>query len=278
MVDVHLHAGPEVLLYDGSFEGFLTVVFEATRDRIEVDRIVAKANHEARLFEQVRWIELKTEFAERVWNGLVQRAGKDVAAMVHGAFLSEMPGIETALWNHLKLVFSGANGSLGKNVLDVHVHTVYAAAQKVQHEAHRFLGFVRFSKAPDGSLYSVIAPDHNILERLGPHFSARFPNETWMIADSRRGICLRHDRGGLQILSVDTKLLPKDAEEVARIGSPQDARFRDLWKTYYDSVNIAQRANPRLMASHLPRKYWRYLPERQGSRQILSHHKEEPIA
>ena len=65
----------------------------------------------------------------------------------------------------------------------------------------------------------------------------------------------------VEAIRCDPKLLPQDAEEFARIGSPVDASFRDLWKTYYDSVNIAERANPRLMANHLPQKYWRYLPE-----------------
>ena len=255
-------AKPDLLLYDGSFEGFLSAVFEATRSRLGEVRIVARARYRPGLLDAVREVDSWAEYAQRVWLGIEVRGGTELAAMVHGAFLSELEGIETVLWQYLRKLFADPSGAFGRNVLDEHVHAVFAAAQKVQHEAHRFQGLVRFAAASDGSLFAVIAPEHNILERLAPHFCSRFPNEAWMIADSRRGLCLRHQAGEIQLLSCDPSVLPRNAPEVAGLASPEDESFRALWLAYYDAVNIRERANPRLLARLLPRKYWKYLPER----------------
>lgn len=259
---VEVQTGSVVLLHDGSFEGFLSVVFEATRLKLAVERIDSKARYEGGLFDAAREIGTRTEFAERVWKGVHERGGDEVAGMVHGAFLSEIDGIDTVIWRYLRKLFASPPGAMAKNVLDPDMHAVYAAAHKTAHESHRFQGFVRFSKAPDGSMFSVIAPDHNILQTLAGHFLARYPNMPWMIADSRRGLCLVSDADGSRIVECDPAKLPKNVEAVSELADPEDARFKELWLAYYDAVNIAARRNTRQMARCLPRKYWQYLPER----------------
>jgi hypothetical protein len=37
-----------------------------------------------------------------------------------------------------------------------------------------------------------------------------------------------------------------------------------LWQRYYAAVNISSRINPKLHLRQLPRRYWRYLPEKQS--------------
>jgi len=259
---VEVQTGSVVLLHDGTFEGFLTVVFEATRLKLSVERVDARDRYEGGLFDAAREIQTRTEFAERVWKGVHERGGDDVAGMVHGAFLSEIDGIDTVLWRYLCKLFAAPPGAMAKNVLDPDMHAVYAAAHKTSHEAHLFQGFVRFAKAPDGSMFAVIAPDHNILQSLAGHFLSRYPNMAWMIADSKRGRCLVSDPGGARIVECDPAKLPKNVEAVAGMADAEDDKFRELWLAYYDAINIAERRNTRQMTRLLPRKYWRYLPER----------------
>ena len=43
-----------------------------------------------------------------------------------------------------------------------------------------------------------------------------------------------------------------------------DAReedYRRLWKTFYDTVAIQSRHNPRLRQSNLPKRYWHHMTE-----------------
>ena len=252
----------EVLLHDGTFEGFLSLVFSCVRLRIPVRDVHASSRHAPSLLDEPQTISTDLALAERVWEGLRKKGGDDIAAMVHGAFLSELPGIDTALWHFLRKLFANSDGSRGRNMLDEHVHAVYCAAQKTSHEAHLFQGFVRFCQAPDGSMFSVIAPDHNILPLLAPHFLARYPDVTWLIADSGRGLCLGSDGTTARIQACEPALLPSNAADVARLAAGEDARFRDLWLAYYDAINIVERRNTKQMTRFLPRKYWRYLPER----------------
>jgi probable DNA metabolism protein len=250
---------PFRLLTDGSFEGFLTAVFEAFRLRLPVAGIAAEDIYLPSLLEPTRSIASDPEKARRVWTALAERDATG-AAMVRAAFLSGLPGIEDALWRALRKFFQGLPL---RAILDEDIQTVYQAAWKVRGEIHAFLGLVRFEKASDGTLFSVIAPDYDIVAALGPHFCRRFPEETWMIADSKRGLCLCHWQGHTELRRCDPAALPRSARDAAQLASPEDARWQDLWRSYYRSIGIAERKNPRLMARNLPRKYWRYLPERQ---------------
>jgi probable DNA metabolism protein len=261
---VDLSSGPVVLVHEGGFEGFLTAVFEVMRLRLEVERVEAASRHVPGLLDTVREIEADEEKARRVMTGIVKQGGKDIAGMVQAAFLSEVPGIGTVLWRYLHGLFRGTDGSRGRNLLDADAHAVFQAAQKTRYEAHLFQGFVRFRRAPDGSMFAVIAPEHDILAMLAPHFAARFPSHSWMIADSRRGQCLRYDGTQVQRFACDPAHLPKDDAGAAALAEEGDERFDGLWRAYFEAVNIEARRNPRLQARLLPRKYWKYLPERSG--------------
>lgn len=254
-----LDTTPLRLLTDGSFEGLLTAVFEAFRLHLPVAGIAAEDLYLPSLLEPTRSILSDAEKAQRVWTALAERDATG-AAMIRAAFLSGLPGIEDALWRALCKFFHGLPL---RAILDEDIQTVYQAAWKVRGEIHAFLGLVRFEKATDGTLVSVIAPEYDIVAALGPHFSRRFPQETWMIADSKRGICLCHQEGITELRHCDPTNLPRTAQEVAQLAAPEDVRWQDLWKSYYQNIGISERKNPRLMARNLPRKYWRYLPERQ---------------
>ena len=44
--------------------------------------------------------------------------------------------------------------------------------------------------------------------------------------------------------------------------APPD-EFTRMWKSYYDTMAIKERLNPRLLRRCLPVRYWKHLPERQ---------------
>jgi probable DNA metabolism protein len=39
--------------------------------------------------------------------------------------------------------------------------------------------------------------------------------------------------------------------------------FQKLWKAYFKSLTIKERINPKLQRQHLPKRYWKYLTEKQ---------------
>jgi len=256
------HSQPITLVYDGSFDGFLTAVFEGIRLKLCVGTVVRQECYLPALFEEPRLVLADSVLAERVWNGLLAKSGADIAGLVRGAFLSGVSGIETDLWHYLRKLFADSSGMSARNVLDEHTHRVLATARKVSHEAHLLTGFLRFRKCANGEHVAVVEPQYDVLELLASHCVRRFPHLVWMIVDAVRGSAVRYDGIEVTVLQFDPAQLPKRDGKVELPAAADD--MESLWLAYYKSVNIQERRNPKLMARLLPRKYWKYLPERQG--------------
>ena len=131
------------------------------------------------------------------------------------------------------------------------VLTVLNAAEKVQHEAHRIMGLLRFSPNKDGQFIARCAPDHFILPSLGEYFTARFGETAWAIIDEKRKLCLRRKIGEYPIIT---------AEQVGEDCNTTD-EWEELWKHYHKTINNEERQNPQLQRQFMPKRYWKYLPE-----------------
>ena len=90
----------------------------------------------------------------------------------------------------------------------------------------------------------------------GEHFVARYPAQDWAIVDTHRRYALVYDADAraTHFASAAAVLTPHTDDEAA---------FQKMWQTYFHAVNIPERANPRLHLQHVPRRYWRYLTEKQ---------------
>ena len=247
-------------LYDGSFDGFLTVVFEIYASKRKPLRIVREKSWQQGFFEEPIYIMYKSDKTERVWKGIVKRTNKRVARMIYLSFLSEMPDIEMTLYTYLEKLFAGANY---RNLLDNEAFELYQIARKVSLEVHRFTGFVRFQDTSDGLLFAAIEPDHNILSLLAPHFARRFGNQTWVIYDSGRDKGIFYKKPEIHEITLNDKQFSSITGEItASAKSENEELYRSLWKAYYKAINIPERKNTRLMLNLLPRRYWKYLPEK----------------
>jgi hypothetical protein len=45
--------------------------------------------------------------------------------------------------------------------------------------------------------------------------------------------------------------------------SDDDQLLQDLWRTYFKAICIRERLNPRKQLQDMPRRYWKYLTEKQ---------------
>ena len=252
-----------VYIYDGTFEGFLSVVFEAFRTKTAPLAIIpGRANTQMPLGECVT-IPRKEKEAKRVWAGLEQRTGPKYARMVRIAFLAEEPQTEMLLWRYLSKVFTSQVADFCRNMLDADVYETVQMARRVHREVHRFQGFVRFQKTADGMYFAAIDPDHNIVHLLTPHFRSRYEGQPWVIYDTRRNHGVFYDTNQVMevVLSnpgfdMKTGKLHDHAKD-----SDQDY-YRELWQAYYDAINIIERKNHRQMKRAMPQRYWKYLPEK----------------
>ena len=170
--------------------------------------------------------------------------------MVRG-FLSCLPDKELWLWRLLRLGYARGPG-FTRDLTDPTVDKVFRAVRRLNEEAHKYTGFVRFSDL-NGVLVGEIEPKNRVLPLLRPHFCGRYPQEQFVLHDRTHHEALFHQTGRWAILPVeDFRLSPAGAEELA---------YRRMWRTFYQTIAIQERENPRCRMTPMPKRYWAMLTE-----------------
>ena len=139
--------------------------------------------------------------------------------------------------------------------------------------------FIRFQKAKDGTYLAVVSPDHNVLPIIIDHFQDRFNDQSWLIYDAKRhyGYYYETHHQPLPVREVsnmpirvtfeDETTVPFDLSNGkldATVLSDDDQLLQNLWRTYFKAICIKERMNPRKQLSDMPRRYWKYMTEKNG--------------
>lgn len=233
-------------LYDGTFTGFLTALALGLERGGEDCAILREAAAGERdLFSE--YVNPGSDPARAAaMRELFERRGS-TASWRHAryAFLSESPDSGTAVLAYARLLL--AKGPAADGMLaDDRVRRVHALSASVGGEAHMFKGFVRFTELADGTLYSRIEPDHNVLPLITGHFRARLTSFNWVIHDARRGGAALYFGGRLVYAPLEPSGFREDAKE---------EQVRGLWRRFFRTAAIKERTNPRLQRRNVPLKY-----------------------
>lgn len=239
-------------LYDGSFEGLLTCIFESVYRREMPADISADMNVQQSLVWDSVYIAADEEKAMRVYSSIEKKISHSALVCFYYTYLSDLEGRELTL---LKYLLAGYR--LGKS-LNSHltvdcVRTVNQTRLRVSNEAHSMKQFLRFSELENGVYYAPIAPKCRVLELVAPHFRRRFPAMPWVIHDTAHGECMVYNGKSCELY--DAVTMPKLEF------SEEEKQYRKLWKTFYDTVEIQPRHNEKCRQTHMPKRYWRYMPE-----------------
>jgi probable DNA metabolism protein len=248
-------------LYDGSFDGFLSAVFDLYWQKKTDVTIRKEQDHVQGLFENVIFMPTVTANADRVWAGLSKKLPEANLQELFCCYLSELPGEEDNMVGFIRYIFSSekdVSGDFGNK----YVLHVTQLARKVHREKHRMEAFVRFQLTKDNIYYSLVSPDYNVLPLIAKHFKERYADQYWIIYDERRrfGIYYNLDK-------VETIRLQFNADydphyhTTGNVWAPEEELYQRLWNTYFKEANIVSRKNPRLQLQHMPRRYWKYLTE-----------------
>ncbi|UFH54049.1 TIGR03915 family putative DNA repair protein [Spirosoma sp. KNUC1025] len=251
-----------VYVFDGSFQGLLTAIFESFSRKHEVVDLIEERLFEPGFFDELIRIRTESNRAERVWIGLKKKVGIDGQQRFYQAFLSESPTVLQHLFNFAQYVFRSPNGC-AENFGNADVLAITQAAQKVHREKHRMEAFVRFKKHQNGLFMAAICPDFNVLPLILPHFKNRYADQSWLIYDERRHYGIYYDGNVVCEVLLAHKPRASTGQDVLEAGLDGQERLYDtLWKDYFRSANITERNNPKLHLQHVPKRYWRYLTEK----------------
>ena len=160
-------------------------------------------------------------------------------------------------WQHGEQVVLSAADEDGSRL-----HAMVKAVRREEHDMH---AYVRFRERPeiDGAPRFVawFEPAHDVLARVAQHFVARMGRSSWMIATPDASVAwdgeTLHHTGPLLRSASELTDAADDAGEA-------------LWLTYYRSIFNPARLNAKLLASHIPSRFWKNLPEGKAVPEMVS--------
>ena len=259
----------QVYLFDNTFNGLLTAVFDSFFLHQQPEFLLAEGDQLPLFADKPHVVVTDTKKAERVWKGLEKLLSKDGLHMITVSWLSEERTLNQPLFNFICKVFrQPAGAGLERNASDTDVLEVRNTCRRVLHEQLRMKQFIRFQKAKDGTYLAVASPDHNVLPLITDHFKERFNDQPWLIYDAKRHYGYYYDgKTVIHITFEDESAVPFDLIDGKmddEVLSENDKLFQNLWRTYFKAICIKERMNPKKQLSDMPRRYWKYMTEKNG--------------
>ncbi len=250
-------------LFDGSYYGLLTAVFESFERKNFNVNIAEKDYFLGSMFDETVEIITDTEKAKRVLDGLKKKLKSQDFQKIYCAFLSEDQKARNAIFYIIQQLFKGQDAILD-NFGDDQILYYHQTLKKVNREKHRMKAFIRFQKSNDGMYYCMVEPDFNVLPLILNFFKKRYADQPWLIYDVKRKYGLYYNLQHVE----EVYLSPKESQALSTQTDSIDfdekeEHFQTLWKQYFKSTNIEARKNMKLHLQHVPRRYWKYLVEKQ---------------
>jgi probable DNA metabolism protein len=248
-------------LYDNTFEGFLTAVFD-TFNRKEIPDRIVNQNVQIPLFTDTFQVISDTEKSERVLSGLKKKISRSALNMLFVCYFSEMENIEMLLFRYIQKVFASPV-SIEMNFADDDVLALSKIFRKVERETTHIKQFVRFQKTSDGMFFALVDPLYNVLPLCSAFFEDRYACQSWLLYDSRRNYGLYYDLEKVEVIHFEHfNLSLKTGHLTVNQLDDYELAFQRLWKEYLSAVTIPERKNLRLQQQFMPKRFWKYLTEK----------------
>ena len=246
-----------IYLFDGTMDGLLTAVFEAFSLKEQPEELLTEGDALPLFCERTYQVTTDEEKARRVWAGMEKKLTREAMKLISVSWLSELKELNAPLFRYVCKVFR--QGDISKHFADPDVLTVTNIARRVLHEQLRMKQFIRFQKAKDGTYLGVVSPDHNVLPLIIDHFQDRFNDQPWLYGFNYDGKTV------IRITFEDEAAVPfnlANGKLDESVMSSDDQLLQDLWRTYFKAICIRERMNPRKQLNDMPRRYWKYMTEK----------------
>ena len=254
-----------IFIFDNTFEGLLTSVFEAYSRRTFPDALLPEGEPLPLFHEEVFTVITEEEKAKRVWRGLQKKLSSGALSCLAQCWLAEEAETPMLLFRYIRKAID-APRSIETNFADPDVLEFSRMWKRVDWERLRMLQFIRFQKAADGTFFAAVEPEKNALPLAIDHFKDRFADQPWLIYDIKRAYGFYYDlkevrqvtfeegsrEGHLVTGMLDESLMDKD-----------EKLFQQLWKTYFKAICIKEWLNPRKHNQDIPVRYWKHMTEKQ---------------
>jgi len=251
-----------IFRYDKTFDGLLTAVFDAYFRKSFPDKLLGENDIEPMFATEIYSVVTDADKANRVWTALQKKISKISCNMITLVWLSELPESDELLFRYIRKNFDNRQ-SIEMNFADADVLELKQIAAKVSQEKMRVVQFVRFQKTADDMFFAPIAPMFNVLPMTIQHFKDRFADQRWIVYDIKRNYGFHYDLHQATEIALDSIEHFSDGKLPENLMADDEKLFQDLWKNYFKAITIKERINPKLHRQFMPKRFWKYLTEKQ---------------
>ncbi len=193
----------KVLVYDGSFNGFLTAVFIAFENNFHVLEFKRETTTQKGLFSDTDIIATQKTKAKIVWES-IESKNHSAIRNIYFAFLSEADGIDFMLYQYIKKLY-GLLDQIEIEQLAMIEIKISKLALSVGREKAQIENLVDFQSTNDDVYISEIEPGFNILPLISRHFRYRYSKHKWIIFDRKRNYGMYYNGKSVELISKETK-------------------------------------------------------------------------
>ncbi|MEM9648379.1 MAG: DUF4130 domain-containing protein [Bacteroidota bacterium] len=187
----------KTLLYDGTFNGFLTLIYLVFDKKWTVNDIQKNDFQVQGLFADITSVETNIVLAKKVWYG-INRKNHMAMKRIYYAFLSEHKHIEMNLYHYICHVMGSKQEGIDTEQL---TNQLELLATKVGKEKRRMEAFVQFQLAQQQGEVVHIKPRYNVLPLLSKHLRQVNKGGEWQVFDDRRKYGVRFSNLGLELFA-----------------------------------------------------------------------------
>ncbi|MCT7521406.1 TIGR03915 family putative DNA repair protein [Aliarcobacter cryaerophilus] len=239
-----------ILLYDGTFEGFLSLVYEVYYKKLKPIKIYKTLPNEM-IFEEILELKTSKDNAIKVLTAIKTKFPKELIQRILNIFMCDSKEFEMALLEYIVIGFKDSKQLY--NINNSCVFYLNNLEKELFRVTHKLTGFIRFEELEDKTLYAKIESKFNVVYFLGKHFLKRFNNQNFIIHDINRKLAFVKMQNDFSV------------QEVAFFDEPNyssnEEKFQKLWKSFFSGVTINERTNLKLQTQMVPLLYRTYMSE-----------------
>jgi len=239
-----------ILIYDNSFEGFLSLVYDVFYQKLKPLKIHKKLPNEM-IFEEIHFIKTNEEKYTKVLKAIKSNFSKQSIEKILNIFMCDSKNFEIHLLEYIILGFKSKKELL--NINNSCVFYLTNLEKELFKNVHKMYAFIRFEELEDCSLYGKLECKFNVVYFLAKHFLKRFNNQNFIIHDINRK---------LAFIKIDNNF---SIQEVSDFEDPNysqnEEKFQKLWKSFFKGVTIKERINLKLQQNQVPLIYRTYMSE-----------------
>lgn len=241
------------------FEAMMTCIYDAWEwalknghDNLRLER---EPIYQPGLFDTYQHVEADSCKAEKVVRSIRKKISVESSIRIYYACLTREDLLDT-MYRYLRIGFR-MGAKVDSMLTEDCVMKLMENRRKVGNESHYFREFLRFYSL-DGKVYLAhFEPKSNVAYLVARHFADRMPSEHWMIIDDTRKLAVVHP------CEEELYLRQLEDTEFERLCESEERRdaYTELWQTFFDTIAIRERENPKCQRNMIPIWMRKHAPE-----------------